>query len=69
LGCDGPRNNHYASQYMEKYQKKYVHGKTWKPVTVTDMITYFGMLIYLTKLYPQTSQPLHSTWKDQEFNF
>jgi hypothetical protein len=45
--------NHYASQYMEKSKKKNVFGKNWKPVSVGDMITYLGMLIYFM-LYPQT---------------
>ncbi len=62
--------NCYASQRMEKSNKKYIYilGKKWKPVTVGKMITYFGMLIYFM-LYPQTGHWLRSAWKDQEFNF
>jgi len=59
--------NRYAIQYMEKYKKKYIFGKRWNLVAVQDMITFFGMLIFLM-LYPQTGCRLHSTWKDQEFN-
>jgi hypothetical protein len=62
--------NRYASQGMDKSNKKYIYilGKKWKPVTVGEMITYFGMLIYFM-LYPQTGRRLRSAWKDQEFNF
>ncbi len=60
--------NRYAGQYLENKRRKYIFGKKWMPVTVTDIITYFGMLIYFM-LYPQTGRRLRSTWKDQDFNY
>jgi hypothetical protein len=45
--------NCYASQYKEKSKKNSVIGKKWKPISVGEMITYFGMFIYFM-LYPQT---------------
>jgi hypothetical protein len=54
--------NRYAEQKLRNKQgKKLISGYKWKPVTLSNIMTYFGILIY-GMLYPQTGRRLWDLW-------
>jgi hypothetical protein len=54
--------NHYANQKLQsKKGKKLIAGYKWKPVTLPNVMTYFGILIY-GMLYSQTGQRMREAW-------
>ncbi len=59
--------NRYATQFMELKNTKLVVGYKWRPVTVTEVITFFDILIY-SMLYPQTGHRVRNAWEDQTVN-
>jgi Transposase IS4 len=59
--------NRYADQYLKEKRKKYICGYLWKAVTINDMLTYFGILLY-SMLYPQTGRRVRSSWDNQTVN-
>jgi len=55
--------NRYAEQKISKQvkRKRYFAGYKWVPVTLQDVMTYVGMLIY-GMLYPQTGRRMRESW-------
>ncbi len=47
--------NRYAMQHMRIKNKKYIVGYKWQPVTVQDMLTFFGILMHYM-LFPHTGR-------------
>ena len=45
--------NRYAKQYMDRKKKKYINAYKWKPTSVQEILTFFGILIN-AMLFPQT---------------
>jgi hypothetical protein len=43
--------NRYANDYTRNKKKKYICRYRWRPVTVDEMLTYFGVLLF-SMLYP-----------------
>ena len=59
--------NRYASQYMIAKRKKYIMGYKWQPVSVKDMLIFFGILMQYM-LYPQTGRRMRDAWNDPTRN-
>ncbi len=59
--------NRYAEQYLKVKATMYVCGYSWKPVTVNDVVTFFGLLIF-QMLYPQTGCRTCTAWQNQQVN-
>ena len=47
--------NRYATQSIAMKNKKYIMGYKWQPVTVQDMLTFFGILMHYM-LFPHTGR-------------
>jgi hypothetical protein len=57
--------NRYASDYSKKENTRQICGYVQKPVTINELLTYFGMLVF-SILYPQTGHKLilrHHIWE------
>jgi hypothetical protein len=56
--------NRYADQKLKKLEKRkpYIAGYKWVPVSLQDIMTYYGVLIY-GMLYPQTGRRLRDYWE------
>jgi hypothetical protein len=48
---------------MEEENVKYINAYKWKPTTVQEMLTFFGILIN-AMLFPQTGQRMRDSWDD-----
>jgi hypothetical protein len=59
--------NQYANDYTRNKKKKYICIYRWRPVTIDDMFTYFGVLLF-SMLYPQTGHRVRSCWDNQSIN-
>jgi hypothetical protein len=59
--------NRYASQFLVEKKTTYVTGYLWQPVSVSDMLTYFGILIH-SMLFPQTGRRMRDAWDDASRN-
>jgi hypothetical protein len=53
--------NRYSSNCCSEKNTRHILGSIWKPVTVSEMLKYFGMLLYAT-LYPLTGRRVRSCW-------
>jgi len=51
--------NRYAQQFLTTRNRTKISGYQWSPVTVTEVITYFGLLIF-AMLYPQMGRRFRS---------
>jgi hypothetical protein len=61
--------NRYANQHTEKKtkKKKIIAGTKWTAVTVTDMMTFLGLLL-LYILFPCTGRRMRDFWEDVDRN-
>jgi hypothetical protein len=59
--------NRYANDYIRSKKKRYVCGYRWRVVTIDEMLTYFGILLF-SMLYPQTGRRVRSCWDNQSIN-
>jgi hypothetical protein len=59
--------NRYARNYLKKKNTRQLCGYVWKPVTINELLTYFGMLVFLM-LYPQTGRRVQTAWKNKSIN-
>jgi hypothetical protein len=59
--------NRYATEYLKKKNTQQICGYIWKEVTINELLTYFGILIY-SMLYPQTGRRVRTAWKNQQLN-
>jgi hypothetical protein len=61
--------NRYAEQQLaeKKQKRRLISGLKWMQVTVNDIMTYFGILIY-SMLYPQTGISMHDSWDSPYFS-
>jgi len=53
--------NRYATSYLAKTKKRTVAGYKWQAVTVSEMLIFFGIMIYFM-LYPQTGRRTIAAW-------
>jgi hypothetical protein len=51
--------NRYAQQFLTTRNRTKISGYQWSLVTVTEVITYFGLLIF-AMLYPQMGRRFRS---------
>jgi hypothetical protein len=56
--------NRYADQRIkvQEKRKRYIGGYKWLPVTLQNVMTYFGLHIY-GMLYPQTGRWVRDYWE------
>lgn len=60
--------NRYAEQKLvlkkatKSQKRKLICGYKWQPVTLNEILTYFGILIY-GMLYPQTGRRMRDAWE------
>jgi len=59
--------NKYAKQVLDNSDKNKIAGYQWKAVSVGEVITYFGILIF-AMLYPQTGRRFQSSWKNPDLH-
>ena len=59
--------NRYAGAYLKKKNTRQICGYIWKPVSINELLTYFGILIF-SMLYPQTGRRVRTAWKNQQVN-
>ncbi len=57
--------NRCAMQYMRI--KNYILGHKWQPVTIQDMLTFYGILMHYM-LFPHTGRQMLDTWEDATRN-
>jgi hypothetical protein len=55
--------NRYAQQFLRTRNRTKISGYQWSPVTITEVITYFGLLIF-AMLYPQIGRRFCSAWNN-----
>jgi hypothetical protein len=55
--------NHFAEQKLQskKGKKELIAGYKWKPVTLNNVVTYFGILMY-AMLFPVTGHRMREAW-------
>jgi len=59
--------NKYAKQVLDNSDKNKIAGYQRKAVSVGEVITYFGILIFAV-LYPQTGRRFQSSWKNPDLH-
>ena len=67
MGINGARNQSICFTVYGEKKTKYVVGYVWHPVSVSEMLAYFGILIH-SVLYPQTGRRMRDAWDDPNRN-